>query len=110
MSLSGAWARPAAGCGRTADLPLFREQSYYTLNRQDAFRWTDLGTYRASSSAQSQPDSFGRSPVPSADALNPPLRPSRLGCPGGRTVTPAYGSLAMNGTAKAAGFGVGLDD
>src|ERR1700747_158630 len=29
------------------DHPLFREQSYHTLSRQDAARWADLGTYRA---------------------------------------------------------------
>ena len=28
-------------------LPLTREQSYHTLSRQDAARWSDLGTYRA---------------------------------------------------------------
>ena len=33
--------------GRTADLPLFREQSYHALSRQDAARRADLGTYQA---------------------------------------------------------------
>jgi len=35
------------GRGRTADLPLFREQSYHVLTRQDAAKWPDLGAYRA---------------------------------------------------------------
>jgi len=30
-----------------ADLPLFREQIYHALSRQDAALWADLGTYRA---------------------------------------------------------------
>ena len=30
-----------------ADIPLFREQSYHALSRQDAAPWADLGTYRA---------------------------------------------------------------
>jgi hypothetical protein len=34
--------RPSA-----VDLSLFREQSYRALNRQDAARWADLGTYQA---------------------------------------------------------------
>jgi hypothetical protein len=36
------------------DHPLFREQNYHTLSRQDAARRADLGTYRAESSTQSQ--------------------------------------------------------
>src|SRR5262249_36857382 len=42
MALDGGQGR-----GRTADLPLFREQSNHVLSRQDATRWADLGTYLA---------------------------------------------------------------
>jgi len=35
------------GRGRTADLPLFREQSNSTLTRQDVALWAHLGAYRA---------------------------------------------------------------
>src|SRR5713226_146659 len=35
------------GRGRTADLPLFREQSYPSLSRTDAARRANLGAYRA---------------------------------------------------------------
>jgi hypothetical protein len=31
----------------TSDLPVFREQSYHALSRQDAARRANLGTYRA---------------------------------------------------------------
>ena len=47
-----------------ADHPLFREQSYHALSRQDAAQWTDLGTYRANDQALwSQSDGPVAAPV-----------------------------------------------
>jgi hypothetical protein len=56
----------------TRDFPFFREPSYLALTRNNAAHRTDLGMYRARSSAQSQesgsrdpPEACSRMPAPS---------------------------------------------
>ena len=53
-------SHPVFPCRR--GLPFFREQSNYALSRQDTTRWADPGTYRAQSSAHSQPGGLVAAP------------------------------------------------
>jgi hypothetical protein len=65
-------AAPVAAHASSPDRPFFREQSYHALNRQNAARWADLGTYRARPSILSQ----SADPSPRLSGSCPGLLPS----------------------------------